>query len=296
MNDFLQDPMATSRMILRAMRARRIVRRSLDLPIGPVIAYGHPKTATTSAEAAISAVPGIRSFHAHVLQPKHFIWRRNNLAPPMPSGVCSEDNPPQWALADALAGSRPVRLVTLVRDPVAVQSSWFFYGMQRWLQSSRRINVDLIDEDTLYSLFHGIFPRDGILNWFDEEWCPLTGHDLEDLAGVASEGHAKIEFGPHRACVLSSKLEDETKSRILEDFLHLESGSIVFPRKNTAASRPHQETYGRIKAMISADTRLLDRVYGSRYARLLFSPDELDEFRSHWDGLAAEATKIDRSS
>ena len=131
LNDLIHDPIATTRMAFKATKARRVVQRSHQLPLSPVVAYGHPKTATTSAEAAISAVPGLRSFHAHVLRPSHFIWRRNNLVPPMPSGVCSEDNPAQWALADALAGPHPVRLITLVRDPVAVQASWFFYGMQR---------------------------------------------------------------------------------------------------------------------------------------------------------------------
>ena len=39
-----------------------------------------------------------------------------------------------------------------------------------------------------------------------------------------------------KACLT---LGDESKSRILEDFLHLDAGSIDFPRKHSAASRPH---------------------------------------------------------
>ena len=89
-----------------------------------------------------------------------------------------------------------------------------------------------------------------------------------------------------KACLT---LGDESKSRILEDFLHLDAGSIDFPRKNSAASRPHPEIDERIKAMISADTGRLDRACGSRYARLLFSPEVLDEFRAPWDGLAFDA-------
>lgn len=282
-SDFIHDPIPTTRMAMRMMKARVTVNRAFDLSVGPVVAYGHPKTATHSVKAAIAEIPGIRAFHAHVLNPRHFIWRRNNLVPSMPSGVCSEDNPPQWALSEGLDGNRGIRLITLVRDPVAVQVSWFFFGMQRWLRSSRPVDLEAIGADELRSIFYGSFPRDGILNWFDEEWSTVTGHDMEDLTEVATKGHASVEFGPHGACVLSASLGDEAKGRILEDFLGLEVGAIKFPRKNTAAERPHQGIHQQIKSMVASDRGLLDRSYESRYARLLFSPEALEGFRSHWE-------------
>ena len=290
-NDFTRDPRPTARTAFRMLKARWVVRRSFDLPIGPVVAYGHPKTATTSANASLSKVAGLRSFHAHVLRPKHFIWRRNSIVPPMPSGVCSEDNPPQWALADGLDGDRTIHLITLVRDPVAVQASWFFFGMQRWLQSPRKIDIESLGEDELRSIFQNSFPQDGILNWFDEEWSIVTGHRLEDLTSVASMGHATVEFGPHRACVLASSLDDETKSRILEKFLDLKTGTIDFPRKNISSEQPHGGVYRKIKSLVASDAELIDRCYESRYAKLLFSPDSLAGFRRNWRKRTEESTR-----
>ena len=284
----LADPFRTIRVCGRVAMAGSEVRAAHRLPIGPIIAYGHPKTATTSTQDALEDVAGIRAFHAHVLRPRHFTWRRNNLVPPLPNGICPEDSPYQWALDRALAGSRTVRLVTLVRDPVAVQVSWFFFGLQRWLASRRKVDLNAIPPARLRKLFHGTFPRDGILNWFQEEWCPLTGIDLHDLAAVRERGFAGFEFGPHHACVFHAHASDERKQRWLEEWLDLPAGSIRFPRANVAPSRP-DEAAAVIRASVGADEDLLDRAYGSAYAQTLFDQDTLSAWRARWEACAASS-------
>ena len=281
----LVDPFRTIRVSRRVARAEAEIRAAHRLEIGPVIAYGHPKTATTSTQAALRDVPGIRAFHAHVLRPTHFTWRRNNLVPPCPSGVCPEDSPHQWALARAMAGPRTVRLVTLVRDPVAVQVSWFFFGLQRWLESRRKIEPDSIEPDRLRDVFFGRFPRDGVLNWFQEEWCPLTGVPLAELQRVRRDGFAAVDFGPHRACVMHAHASDEEKQAWLDDWLDLPSGSVRFPRANVAKPRP-DEASRTIMAAVGADHELLDRAYGSDYARTFFRPDTIDAWRARWEAHA----------
>jgi hypothetical protein len=279
---FLTSPWRTTRYVARTRREARGVHRALASSEAVVIAYGHPKTATTSTAEALAPVPGVASFHAHVLRPRHFTWVRNTFIAPTDAGICPEDGPAQWALADALAGSRPVHLVTLVRDPIAVQISWFFFGLQRWLRSSRPVDIATIPFQDLLKLFHGSFPRDGVLNWFEHEWCPVTGHGVDHLGEVRDGGCPVVSFGPHRAAVMSAELSDERKARHLESFLHLPSGSVTFPRSNLGADRRRPEVYDRLKAAIGSDPDLLDRVYASPFARTFFTPETLDGFRRRW--------------
>jgi hypothetical protein len=281
---FLTSPLRTTRYVARTRREARRVDRTLASSDAIVIAYGHPKTATTSTADALAGVTGVTSFHAHVLQPRHFTWVRNTFIPPTDAGICPEDGPAQWALADALHGPRPIHLVTLVRDPIAVQISWFFFGLQRWLRSSRPVDIATIPFEELLRLFRGSFPRDGVLNWFEHEWCPVTGHDVDDLRDVRDGGCSVVPFGPHRAAVMSAELSDDRKSRHLESFLDLPAGSVTFPRSNLGADRRRPEVYDRLKVAIGRDSDHLDRVYASPFARTFFTPDTLDGFRRRWTG------------
>lgn len=281
---FLTSPWRTTRYVARTRREARGVRRALASSDAVVISYGHPKTATTSATDALSSVAGVTSYHAHVLRPQHFTWVRNTFIAPTEAGICPEDGPAQWALAEALAGDRPVHLVTLVRDPVAVQISWFFFGLQRWLRSSKPVDIADIPFEDLLRLFHGSYPREGVLNWFEHEWCQVTGHEVEQLREVRDGGCAVVSFGPHRAAVMASDLPDEVKARHLESFLSLPAGSVTFPRSNLGSDRRRPEVYERLKAAISSDSELLDRVYASTFARTFFTPETLEGFRRRWSG------------
>lgn len=284
---FIRDPFRTARFLRKSRREATDVHRAADAPGGLVVSYGHPKTATTSAARAIDAVPGRRAFHAHVLRPVHFTWIRNNLVPPTPAGICPEDGPAQWALADALAADRPVRLVTLVRDPVAVQISWFFFGLQRWLGSTRPVDPTSVPFEDLLALFHGDFPRDGVLNWFDEEWCVITGRSTDSLGDVRDGRPARVGFGIHEACVLSAEWSDDLKAAALDDFLGLPSGSIRFPRENRSSDRRGADVYTRLKAAIGGDRDHLDRVYDSPFSRTFFSDETIDGFRRRWTSRAS---------
>ncbi len=186
-----------------------------------------------------------------------------------------------------MAGTRSVRLITLVRDPVAVQVSWFFFGLQRWLKSRRKIEADSIKPDQLRDVFFDHFPREGVLNWFQEEWCHLTGVPLEDLDRVREDGFAAVDFGPHHACIMHAHASDEDKQAWLEDWLGLPTGSVRFPRTNVA--RPRSDEASRtIMAAVGADRELLDRAYGSDYARTFFRPDTIDAWRARWEKHACE--------
>ncbi len=267
-------------------KERRRFRRGQSLSVGPVIAYGHPRTATRSNEGAIAMVSGVEAFHAHVLHPNHFTTKNNTFVSPLCSGLCPEDQPSQWCIAEAIKLNEQVTLVSAVRDPVAVNVSWFFLGLQRWLKSPRPVDLNSIPFDTLKDLFRTRFPHNGILSWFTEEWSAVTGIELDALDGVRRDGYATARFGNGHACVFSAHLPDQRKSEILGSVLGLKGDAITFPRLNQGSNRPSSEIYDRLKILVASDADYLDRMYASAYSRRFFSPNQVENFRESWRAIA----------
>ena len=264
------------------------------LPIGPVVAYGHPKTATRSIEAALSTVAGVEAFHAHMLEPSHFTRKNNVFVPPMASGLCPEDQPAQWGVSEALKANDRMALISAVRDPVAVNVSWFFFGLQRWLRSRRPVDPARVSFERLTTVFRDLFPHEGILNWFTEEWTKVTGVELARLDGVREEGHVTVSFGKGRACVLSAHLSDDRKAEILENFLDLPQGTVSFPRVNRGVDRRSPEVYERLKVLVASDEAYLEKMYGSAYAQHFFTGDQIKAFRASWQVIAEAGGSIPR--
>ncbi len=268
-----------------AKQQRRMSAAKL-LPIGPVVAYGHPKTATRSVELALRSVPGAKVFHSHMLMAKHFTRKNNIFVPPTASGLCLEDQPMQWAVSDALKAGERITLVSTVRDPVAVNVSWFFFGLQRWFRSKRPINADLIPFEKLVSVFREDFPHQGILNWYTEEWAKVTGVDTGALGDIQKIGHQTVPFANGKACVLSAHLEDDQKAIVLDTLFGLTRGTVEVPKINLGLNRKNPEIYERLKIHIASDDEYLEKIYASAYAQNFFSHEQIESFRSSWKAIA----------
>lgn len=272
----------------KSARERKRLFAARELSIGPVVAYGHPKTATRSIERAIGSLDGAEVFHAHMLDPVHFTRKNNIFVPPTKAGLCPEDQPAQWPLAEALRTGDRITLVTAVRDPVAVNVSWFFFGLQRWLRSPSPVDPASIPFATLEEVFHEVFPHEGVLHWFSEEWTRVTGVSMDALAPVQKEGSVTVPFASQgRACVLSAHLPDTRKAAVLESFLAVQPGSISFPRVNRGNDRPSPEIYERLKKLVASDHAYLERMYASEYARCFFGRTQLSAFQASWKALGS---------
>ncbi|MCH2160762.1 MAG: putative capsular polysaccharide synthesis family protein [Phycisphaerales bacterium] len=279
--------------IERGIRLRRNIARerrrwsaAQDMAIGPVVSYGHPKTATTAIYKAMSETTGVAAFHAHVARPMHFTTRRNNMVPPLKSGICPEDQPPQWAIADGAARGDRVHFISLARDPLAVNVSWLFFGLQRWFSRRRNTDPAEISAEMIESFFHSSFPHDGILNWFDEEWSKVTGFETRELGEVRERGFLVREHENIRACVMSAHDSDEAKSRTIADFLSLKPEQVGITRRNLGSDRRSSEVYERLKKSIARDKDYRDRMYDSEYARTFFTKRQIDGFHDTWNAIA----------
>jgi hypothetical protein len=264
-------------------RERRLIRKALDFSLGPVVVYSHPKTASRAIEAAIKEVPGAVPFHVHVLQPRHFTWRDFRVEPPNDRGIAPDGQPAQWAVRSEIVESeRSLNLISMVRDPVAVSVSWFFFGLQRWFGCQQKPDPADFEFDELCGYFHDRFAHDGMLNWFEDEWNVTTGVDVYSVPFDRGRGWHVYRRAKVKALVLSAHLSDEAKAEALVGFV--DQPVPVVPRVNEGRDRSSPEIYGRLQESIRDNSSLVDRLLGSQYTRHFFSEEQIEGFRNRWLG------------
>lgn len=178
------------------------------------------------------------------------------------------------------------QVITLVRDPIAVNISHFFRNQPLWWRARMNSahapehqggNVDI---SGLQERFWQAYPHDWPLNWFDQEMKPIFGIDVFGCAFPKSRGYA-IYHG-ERADVLLLKLEalDGCASQALREFLNLDRLSIS--KANQAANKSYHKIYRDFLTSIEIPDDYMDIMYTSKYARHFYTDEEITAFRAKW--------------
>jgi hypothetical protein len=173
-----------------------------------------------------------------------------------------------------------VRVITLVREPIADNISMFFQLLDHYLRSR-----DLGEQPSI-ALLHEIFLSEYIhtrpIIWLDAELKTTLNVDVYGHAFPKERGHVRISTEKVDLLVLKCEIDDETKSRAIADFLGLEELELV--RSNVAENKSYADTYQQFKERIKIPEPLLSRMYESKYAQHFYSPEEIVRFRKRWSG------------
>ena len=262
-------------------RSRKQIRTTIQTGRTPLIVYSHPKTASRAIELAVSRVPLFCPFHTHVLQVNHFTWQDFRNSPLNDRGIAPDSQPEQWAIRKEIIDKKvPLKLVSLVRDPVAVSVSWFFFGLQRWLGYQNKLDPAKLDFEELCSFFFNIFNHDGMLHWFEDEWNKTVGLNIFDSKFDKERGFSSYKNGEISALVLSTHVDDTNKIVALSEFLEQEVPSVS--KENTSESRVSPEVYLKLKEAMIEQEELVNRLLSSDYSRFFFSNEMLNSFREQW--------------
>lgn len=175
-----------------------------------------------------------------------------------------------------------VRVITLVRDPVATNVSGFFHKNEWWPSSLREICQDESPAclNALRERFMSSYPHDVPLDWFDMEMLPVFGIDVFATPFPKEQGYDiyRNEF----ADVLLIKLEklDDCGEAALEELLNL--GHVEFIRANTASDKWYSPLYSQFKRSLNLPDSYLDQMYDSKFTRQFYTDVEIQAFRSKW--------------
>ncbi len=183
---------------------------------------------------------------------------------------------------------RRLRVITLVREPVANNISMFFQLLHRYIGAGRELSD--CDVDELVGIFIEDYVHARPLTWLDAEIKTNFGIDVFQSPFPVHQGHTVISQGRISLLVLRCELDDRTKAQAIADFLGLDEFEII--HSNVASDKSYAGIYAEFKQRIKIPPTLLDQMYNSRFARHFYSMEEREHFRARWSGKDAATASL----
>lgn len=224
---------------------------------------------------------GVRSvFHVHRLDPA----RRQKLR----QGGITESETYELEAAQiyrhVIQKQRPAKIISLVREPVGRNVSAFFQNLDVLLRNTGAGTVR--EPDTLRTLFLDVYPHAVPLTWFEAEMQQTLALDVYAQPFPKEQGHTVLRRGPFEVLILRAELPDPAKARAIQQFLGMDA--LEIKRENVAAEKDYAAVYRSFKKDLVLPAAYLDKMYGARYTRHFYTPEEIGRMRSRWSGSEQE--------
>ena len=184
------------------------------------------------------------------------------------------------------------RVITCVRDPVATLISHVFQNPsihRPELMEGESLDEEKVIEYILARVRDFDSERDVITNWFDFQFREALGIDVYESEFDPDKGYAILEEHGLRVGVIAVEKMDEGLGTMISEMGCGKSGMEI-SSENTRERQSEGGLYRRILDRIDFPRSSLDRIYGTRYARHFYSPDQIAGFVARWsDGGEAGA-------
>src|SRR4051794_3894981 len=259
----------------------------------PIVVFSMGKTGSTAIARAVQDATGTRVFQVFRLEAGRLAGaeqryraglehapRPANGAVPFPGALHLWES--DYLLTRPPTAAAPWRVITTVREPVAQAVSAFFHGTGR-----RGL---LAGDPTLATLEETLLAEDWLrapVRWFDREFAPALGIDVFATPFDPGQGHGELATPAARVLLLRQE-NLHAAPAALAAFLG-RPAPVPVPARNEAATKEYGGRYREFLASVRLSERVLDEVYGSRYARHFYADSELERFRRRWTHGPAEA-------
>jgi hypothetical protein len=271
--DMLRFPRSEGRM-------RQRIEAMLASDISPIVVYSAPKTASTSVAAALDRTPGVATVKVHFVEPAHF-WP-GPLAPKVaPSGLLRHRAIEQRASRELLFdAAMPLRIVSVVRDPVAFNlSNYTYFGRAYWMRSFWR-SAPWLPTERIARHFLDTFPHESSSLWWTHEFARTTGCDPLAEGFDAARGWQCYRRGRFDCLVLRADLDDRAKTEALRAWTGVEVAEVARENANDTQSAPG--VYPRLQRAMAQEAAYVDRMLALPAARVFFTDAQREALRSRW--------------
>lgn len=178
----------------------------------------------------------------------------------------------------------PVKIISLVRDPVAIVVSALFENthFHKELLTAGKDNVDLkktIDYFNRYLGDTNYFAY--VYEWFDKELKDVFGIDVFATPFPKERGYARYDNKNISALVI--RLEDLSNkgAKAISDFLCLD-GPLELQETNVRATTKHANEYREVLQGICISPEVCKEIYSSRFAKHFYSDCMIVKFMEQW--------------
>lgn len=192
-----------------------------------------------------------------------------------------------WAYEHVIKAQKSAKIITLVRDPVALLISDFFNKL-KWLAGAKDA-YNQLSVDELCELFRTRYFDDGRhqlkLRWYEDEFNSVLNVDVYGHPFDVERGVGSFRQGLYDVLILRTESEDTIKAQAVSEFLDIPLFEIQ--RVNEAEKRDYAEIYNAFKKQIILPKQHLDTIYDSRYALQFFTQAERLSLREKWGDKAS---------
>ncbi len=175
-----------------------------------------------------------------------------------------------------------VKVITMVRDPLATNLSGLFHNY-RWWPAELKAQCSSPTAECLAAVeryFLENYTHDVPDTWFDMEVKALYGVDV--FAEPFDPARGYTIYRNKFADVLLIKLEhlNQCAAEAIHEFLGIEDFQLE--ESNVADDKEYAAIYQAFRKQVALPESYLDRMYISRMASRFYSPEEIADFRRKW--------------
>ena len=265
-------------------RRRALLLRSAATGREPVFVFAHPRTGSTSVWRSLVGGRHFDSLHVHAVSRAHVRWRPEAW-PVAADGVLTFGAAPAWAVRARLS-LFPTRFVVTIRDPVAVNISFFLFWGRRFWVPAEWDRLESLPDAEIARLFLTRYPHRSVLRWMAREFASATGLAADTVPFDTARAAAVIRGDRASALVLRSDLDDSRKHAELAAFL----GADVPPvqQGNSIGERlgERQPLHDRVRRVVAGIPGYVDTLVDDPFTSWFWSPAERARMRHHWAEVA----------
>jgi hypothetical protein len=177
-----------------------------------------------------------------------------------------------------------IKIITLVRDPIARNISSFFQTLEMEYQLSYEDLLksnDPIKMDVLLDLFvNKVKNHEYPLHWFDNEMKRYFGIDVFDHPFPKERGYKIIKSNKIEFLIIKLECLRDNGESAFEKFLNLEK--FEFTNDNVSQNKLYSFLYNDFKKNIVLPDSYINSMYKSKYVNHFYSEDEIIEMKKKW--------------
>jgi hypothetical protein len=235
------------------------------------------KVGSAAIRDSLNAI-GQENYQVHYLSPKklsNLIDRHNKLGMKIPPHILRS----QEVLSGNLLQQKSVKIITLIRDPVARNVSAFFQNLSSYFPGKA---IEELDSEAMIETFISKYPHRISIDWFKGEFLPTTKIDICVNPIDKDLGNYVFESENLSALLLKVESNDETKLEAIQKFLDLPN-TFELLKTNIGEEKSYAEKYKEFKSKIALPSTYLDEMYNSKLIQHFYTEENISQMRVKWE-------------
>jgi len=252
----------------------------------PILIYQVGKVGSTSVYLSLRDLcKNVDLYHAHIISKEGEAFLKEWVGYITPSAVFSEVLQARLIRSRyrRYSGDKRWKVISLIRDPVALNLSSFFQNIRKFFPDFRDERyMDDSGADKLLQCFYNEYPHDLPTTWFKQEISGFLGIDICRKSFDYEQGY--MRYMGEKADLLIIRLEDLNRigERVIGEFIGVDDFRLT--TANVGSNKYYAGSYRNIvnNKLLSED--YVFRIYKSDIAKYFYTPGEIESFKSKWLG------------